>query len=566
MRRANMTALRVIILAGMILFAFTGGILAVFHFLDKGGFTAKKQEENFYRILRQYDNSAVNFTGSPEEYKILSPELDRLEKRAIGVETLLSVLKRRRAIAQSFPQYTDDYNSAVNRAVKIYPLSQPLAAVAAASRINETGVRAEEDIRGFLELITDSSYNTLRLSSYILLGDLETPAKANTLPLELFSDGSLSVSLDFAILKVLRGDLRGAMSDIQTYLNSGNNRTDNTEASIAETGPYDSMFVRFAAEYHYDFGDLSRSAELFSLLEDDASLLRQADALYLAGFTESARSLWTILAGNMNGNSLYNLAATSQSQEESLAWLERMLRTIFFPDYDTEQGGNLARSVEFGLIRYSRFYDYNRASALLENAPGYKPVNNPFIDLEIIKRRSALQEPGRQAAETWLLLDRHLDNEYLYQWAAWLFFLQRYYGEAEILLKRNEVRNNSWAWTDVYRAVQFMRDGSLDKAESILRNIKAQSADWSVSANLGRILEAQLYTAKALEQYELTAAKLLLEPSNNKTASKVQYRIARCLSALGRGYETPRVLEYALDLDPENHTARLELDSIYQAD
>ncbi|MDR0502654.1 MAG: hypothetical protein LBH16_04970 [Treponema sp.] len=569
MREINLAPLRVILIAGLILFAFTGAALTTVHFLDQGGITAKKQDENFAVMLRAFDSSAQSFTGSQEEYEKLDAELERLEKKAIGVESWLSVLKRRRAFSQSYPQYQGEYVKSIRRALKIYPLSQPLAAVAAAAFLKEESRdnRTDENIRELLALLTDPAFNTLRLSSYILLGDFVTSEKANVLPAELFPDGTEAVILDLTILKIIRADIRGAAADIQTYMNTVNNRTADTEDSLPSAA-----FFRFAAEYYYDFGDLSRSAELFSRIDDDASLLRQADALYLAGFTESARAIWSILARNMNGNSLYNMAATSRNPDESLAWLERLVKNILQSDNSSGENTGIfnlnaegtaekdERSLEFGLIRYSRSLDYNRAIALLESTQKFNPANNPYIDLETIKRRSSLQEPGRQAAETWLLLDRHPDNEHLYQWAAWLFFLQRYYGEAKILLNRNETRGDAWEWANVYRAIQFMQEGRLETAENLLRGVSVKSADWPVFANLGRILEAQLYTARALEQYELAAAKLLLEDTNKKGASKVQYRIARCLSALGRGYETPRVLEYALDLDPENHTARLELD------
>jgi tetratricopeptide (TPR) repeat protein len=101
-----------------------------------------------------------------------------------------------------------------------------------------------------------------------------------------------------------------------------------------------------------------------------------------------------------------------------------------------------------------------------------------------------------------------------------------------------------------------MREGGLNAAGDILKQIPAQDADWPVLANLGRIYESELSHARALECYELAAAKA----PNPIAASRIQLRIARCLGALGRSGEVRRVLEYALDLDPENINARLELD------
>jgi hypothetical protein len=46
---------------------------------------------------------------------------------------------------------------------------------------------------------------------------------------------------------------------------------------------------------------------------------------------------------------------------------------------------------------------------------------------------------------------------------------------------------------------------------------------------------------------------------DKKAASEIQFRISRCLRALGRSGEIRRVLEYALDLNPDNLNARHEL-------
>jgi tetratricopeptide (TPR) repeat protein len=59
----------------------------------------------------------------------------------------------------------------------------------------------------------------------------------------------------------------------------------------------------------------------------------------------------------------------------------------------------------------------------------------------------------------------------------------------------------------------------------------------------------------ALAYYESAAALA----GRGKSAAAIQIRIARCLQALGRDRESRRVLDYALDLDPENLEARYEL-------
>ena len=530
--------MRITFLAGLILFIFAGGILTFFWLLERGNSKTTRQQDSFFRILREYDISIQEFYGTEKEFERLDRELDRLEKRAIGVESWLSVLKRRRALANLYPSSSflkEAYRKSINKAMKAYPLSQPLAAVAASALVKDTALnrQAEEKLREWLPLFTDPAFNALRLSLHVLLGDFRDPEKAAQLPAGLSSGGSEAVNVDFAILNILRKDFRGASADIQALLNS--------------TIPPSNDAIRFAAEYYYDFGDLRRSAELFSRIESDLSMLRQADALYLAGFTGSARSIWSILADSQNENSLYNLAVTAGDQDEAAVFLKRLVNA------DAESARD---SRQFGLIRYSRMFEYEQAIAILEGTEKLNAFDFPFIDLEICRRRAWLQEPGRQMAETWLLLERHPETEDLYWWAAWKFFYQRYYNEAEILLNDAQRLMFSGEWVPVYKSIQLMQGGDIEKAESILRSIPAEPAEWYVHANLARILEAQRSPARALEQYELAA----LESLNPKTASRIQFRMAKCFFALGRVNEAYLALEYALDLDPENLTARLELD------
>jgi tetratricopeptide (TPR) repeat protein len=284
-------------------------------------------------------------------------------------------------------------------------------------------------------------------------------------------------------------------------------------------------------------------------------MLRQADALYLAGFQEIAAAIWYTLAELQNETSLYNLALTTQNSDEAAAFLEKLINM----DSDS-------RAKQFGIIRYSRLLDYSQAMSLLRDTVNYSPLNYPYIDLEIIKRHALGLGIGRQLAETWLLLDRHENNEELYNWAAWLFFFQQRFDETRILLNRLELQQINSQWVDVYRAIQLMIEGNLNAAENILRAITESGAPWYVHANLGRILETVRSPGRALEQYQI-AAELMLETSsqtlNPKAAARIQIQIARCLTVLNRPREALMALQYALDLDPENLTVRLELDRLF---
>jgi tetratricopeptide (TPR) repeat protein len=526
--------LRITLAAGLILLVLAGGVLTVFYLIERSGSKETRRQDNFFSMMREYDRSVRINAGTEREFDRLNRELDRLEKKAIGVESRLSVLKRRRDLARIHPPSTENYNNSIKRSLKAYPQSQPLAAFAAAALVRDSAVtrQGREQLREWLSLLDEPAFNSLRLSLHVLLGDFRSPQSASRLPQDIVSDGSEIITTDLAILKILRADYRGASADIQTLL-------------VSSPSPSVDA-LRFAAEYYYDFGDPRRSAQLFSFIDNEAAMIRQADALYLAGFTDSARSLWSILEDSPIGNSLYNLAVTTDDHDEAAAFLEKLAKT------DTVSGEN---SRQFGLIRYSRLFDYDGAIAILQNDK--LPVSKfPYIDLEICRRQGRYRERDRQVADAWLLLDRHLENEDLYEWAAWLMFFQQNYREAGILIKRIDDYGFTQQWAQICRAIYLMRDGDLETAENILRSVPAESAEWPVFANLGRILEARRSPAPALEQYEIAVSKL----QNPRTASRVQLRAARCLFTIGRRNDARRALEYALELDPDNISVRLELD------
>jgi hypothetical protein len=532
----NKNHLRVTLLAGLILLILVCAGLIFLYFSERSVWSGFRKQDSFSSILRKYDLIADEIYGTQREYDRLHNELDRLEKKAISVESWLSILKRRRSLAKIHQPSLENYRVSVNNALKAFPQAQSILAIASAALVKNAAVNRdiESRLRDWLPYITDSSFNTLCLSLHVLLGDFNSPQKAQALPANLYTDGTESITVDFTILKLLRKDYHGAASDVQMMLNG--------EPSL--------QTLLFAAEYNYDFGDLLRSAELFSLLNSTGAMSRQADASYLAGFPEIAASIWTMLAPHET--SLYNLASISEDSNIAADFLEKLIML--------ESPSN-TNAYQFGLIRYSRLLDYTRAQALLRGNKNFVPKDYPYIDLEICRRLSQEQNPGFQIAQTWLLLERHERNEELYKWACRLFFFHRRYEEAMILLNRMEQLQFKEEWIGVYKALYSMIEGRLETAENLLLSELSQEQEWYVFANYGLILEAIHSFTRALEQYELAAAKLQSSvPQKPASAAKIQIHIAKCFTALKRPLDTRRTLEYALELDPDNLTARLLLD------
>jgi tetratricopeptide (TPR) repeat protein len=567
-------------LAGVILTLITGGALAALvKYSGRSLFPPRVIAEDglFYQKMRNYDRTLSDLSGGAStDTERLTRLLDELEKDALGVESHLSVLKRRRALAagsagsaavtgrswSGSDAALSAYRSSAVKAAALFPHSEPLAAVSAEALIRS----AQRETAGVSPLFSEAGAGTVRqyaevigenpglapaaLSVYVLAGDMANPARALTVPggealLMAGAEHRLvrdreTLLLDAAILAALKNNASGAIDRLRSLLAAGGSAG---KAAL------------FGAELLYDFGDPLRAAELFSRFDDDRSMARQADALILGGRKAAARGLWTILAapaspGGVSASpeirvrSLYNLAAFAENAAEERTLLERLL--------------TLDGEHPYGVIRYTRLFPPQRAIAILEDSA--LPLTEALADLEMLRRRDGWSI-DRMIPEAWLLINRHPEAEALYQWAAYYFVLQRRYYEVPPLIRAAERNGMTGSWLDLQRAMEHIRQGRFDEAEKILGAVPANADSWEIYANLGRLLEAKRSYTTALENYE-TAASLVRD---NKNAARIQLRIARCLRTLRREMESLKVLEYAQSLDEENLNIRLERERLEQS-
>jgi hypothetical protein len=562
------TLLQLAVYSGIMLVLLIGGLLASVYFSSYKGEVA---ESGFYTLLRDYDfkHRRIMQEGLSQYQEIenLNRELDRLEQKAEGVENWLSILKRRRQIASLDSRYIQNYRQSSKLAALAFPYSEPIALVAASAIVHDSAINREGEaqLREALPLLNSSRFTPARLSFHILLGDFNSPYRAAAnLPSEFMvselpslpTAASAKIAPNLIIMKILDGDTSGADSMINAVFAQGGQayRTSNE-------------FIRLAAEYYYDFGDMLRSAELFSMLPDEDALIRQADALWLAGYTQNARNIWAMLVASQS-NAMYNLAVTSQTQAEAKTLFETLIgKTNANDPYH-----------QHGVIRYSRLMDAPKALAFLETwqqqnkdaEPSNVTLPRPqaalsidaLLDLEKTKRRMEIAEAARTIAETWLLLDYYPGVEELYQWGAWCFAFQRNYSESALLLRAASRHNFTGYWKGIYESLLLINEGDTDAAENILSTIPLNNKNWIAAANLGRIYEARQSPARAIANYEKAFAIIsnnVLPADWKEAASRIQVRIAYCHRITANNSESRRALEYALELNPDNLNARLEL-------
>jgi tetratricopeptide (TPR) repeat protein len=519
---------------------------------------------SFSQLLREYDG----IYGEGAALETLGPLLESLEKKALGIESQLSVLKRRRALVfsgrgalEGSPSHggralPSKYRAAAERAAALFPRSELLAAAAAEGAVLEGALN---EASAWAENLSEADVLPLSLAVSCLAGDFKDPetalAKARSgeklILVSEFAVGNLPLSmrnwelftLDAAVLRILGGNVQGASPLVQVL------QADRVNSSRG---------LRFSAEYHYDFGNLRRAAELFARLGSDWGMAREADALVLAGDWGAARSLWTLLTSpNEEGlyrsgpdileRGLYNLAASSSTRESELVYTERLLRSS--PNH------------LYGLIRYTRLLSSGRAAAILEGAE--RRDLEPLLDLELLRRQRDLLAVDRIIPGTWLLINRHPGSSALAEWGLWYFDFQKQYAESS-RLKRNFAFRSADSggegvpvpWLEFSTALELIRAKDYASAETLLQTLEETGgAPWQVPANLGRLLEARRAPAAAQEYY--AAAKLRAPRPEDK--ARLCFRMSRCLRAMGRTGEARAALEEGLALDENSITIRMEL-------
>ena len=558
---------------------------------------------SFSQALEEYDQKDKDSLSFRQHNSLL----DALEKKTIDIESTLSVLKRRRHQALRAPsdreQYLKSYIQAAARAHKQYPHSAQVAAVAAEALVLN-GFSGEGEIAAELQelasLMSDGALTNLSLAFSVFAGSMQDPAQAVLLKRELFT----------LLCSMAEGEEREKYlvnSCIRTILEDNSNEAFVMVNALFSESPIRDQTIVFGAEYFYDYRNFLRSAELFSAFTDSRSLGRQADALWLAGFSDSARGLWRTAAADtttssndsitdlpsIKARSYYNLGSTTKNKQEAGQYLEQ----LFAANADYELGKI------FGIIRYSRIVPADRALSILSQTDFER---EGLYDLEILRRRSEDWDVDKSIAETWLLLNRHNNDGRLYEWAVWYFDFQHRYEETALALRNAGINRVEGPWSALHRAYALIRQRDFTEAEKMLRSIVRAPQEiknapgrrtqplWQAGADLAMLLEKQNNLQEALQYYEIAGAQLsgliarpqvtALPPANyewsgpaegfpsdeeqgipaagvspeRRDAARIQLRIASILRALGKKPESVRALDYALDLDPENMEARLE--------
>ncbi|MDR1212024.1 MAG: hypothetical protein LBK40_07330 [Spirochaetaceae bacterium] len=512
------------------------------------GAGSEKNAGPFYKSLNEFD-AVLGTVQSPQ----LDALLSELEKKALSVDSRLSVLKRRRTLARQYPEYTGQYRDAALRAQEDFPYSQPLALAASEALLLAFGEIPQDDpalsarISALAGKLSADSQALAALALRVLAGECADIRSASTIPgAERLFDIAASetegtehglLAVNSALLRIHSGNIPGALARIEGLLNE----QENSEQTL-----------KTAAGLIYDYGDPLRAAAILAPFTDPESIAREADALYLGGSVDNAKNLWKLLLSpgdevprQIRERALYNLGALETDTRAAKNYLEELVEI---------NPGNTG-----GIIRYSRLFPASEAEALLElRIPG-RPGNAEFpLRLEILKRRRDLVQPARLAAETWFLINTYPREPVAYEWGAFYFNLEKFYGETAILFKNAGFNNIESPQLSLHKALLLILGGSMESGEEeLLALAKNEAPDWRIYANLGRLREARRKPREALLYYE-TALSGQGGPGPAERAV-LELRTARVNLAFGNNQEARKALEHAAELDPGNLSVQVEI-------
>jgi len=479
--------------------------------------------------------------SDPSRYADAALLLDKAEvslrANGLGVESDLSLLKRRRVLARLKPGvYGAAYLKAALAASERFSNLEVTAVVVVDAALMSVESRPETatTLKNYAVRLSPDSFGALKTLCFTRLGELSAPSsRLSPASFLAAADAYVGHRPEVAAELTVNAAIAAFLSDDtllgRTIIRDRLSRLDDLSPAV----------LRFLAEASYDFGDPLEAASLFSRIAGDENIIRRADALYLAGMTAEARGVWSSAAAGKNaGFALYNLASLSSTSEEALSFARRLYSAS--PDFAP------------GVVLYSRLSGEAEGRAILSSAA--EKTKDVCIDLEAVRIDAPRVGIARTQARLWLLMNKEPAFEAAARWAAWYFATNGLSDESKRVAHAYREVVGSAQWTDFHVALNAARAGKLEEAEKAFERA-ASSGDWRPVANSAVVYEARRSPGEALKRYRIA---LSLQPDKS-AAAEIHFRIARLLKSIGRELEARRSLEYSQSLDPGNRRVRIEL-------
>lgn len=211
------------------------------------------------------------------------------------------------------------------------------------------------------------------------------------------------------------------------------------------------------------------------------------------------------------------------------------------------------------------YYSINKDTLTDEAVKVLKEYKSLFkddvrVELLIMKNQNRITSPEIFEAKLWKLLNKESDSKDVSEYIVWYLLGVGNYNDAELVLSRSENRYPHDKWTYYYRGIISGIQGDYTGALEYFNSEELDINGWKLMYNKAVVLMAMRKYPEALTSFNKSLIILNSDNLiNNKNfyRSEIKTKIAQVLIHLNDIDEAIRVLNSAIELNPDNYKSDL---------
>jgi len=213
------------------------------------------------------------------------------------------------------------------------------------------------------------------------------------------------------------------------------------------------------------------------------------------------------------------------------------------------------------LLSYHLYKDVNSTSAIkiLEDYRELFP-NDVKIQLLYLRENNRTIDPAIYQARLWSLLNSDKNSKEVSEFLVWYYLGINDFDNINLILERSENRYPNQSWTKYYRGILEGLHGNYKEGIKLLSSRDIDVDEWELLFNRGILEMGQKNYSNAMELFNKSIIAINQKAylkNRDVYLSKIKTKIAIVLITLNEVDEAIRVLNSAIELDPNNYTSDL---------
>ncbi|QEN05861.1 hypothetical protein EW093_14505 [Thiospirochaeta perfilievii] len=213
------------------------------------------------------------------------------------------------------------------------------------------------------------------------------------------------------------------------------------------------------------------------------------------------------------------------------------------------------------LLSYHLYKEVNSTSAIkiLEDYRELFP-NDVKIQLLYLRENNRTIDPAIYQARLWSLLNSDKNSKEVSEFLVWYYLGINDFDNINLILERSENRYPNQSWTKYYRGILEGLHGNYKEGIKLLSSRDIDVDEWELLFNRGILEMGQKNYSNAMELFNKSIIAINQKAylkNRDVYLSKIKTKIAIVLITLNEVDEAIRVLNSAIELDPNNYTSDL---------